>query len=369
MKNILKTTIGLLIGAGLFVPTIAQAGDFSLKLEPGIAVPVYKPQSDRFDVGGDLTVRGLYWVTPSLGIGPSLGVTALPSDVPGVSAGTAWKLGGGLVLQRPHDASNTGSGFSAVSPWFGGDMLYVYTGAQNRFGWALSVGAAVPTSDARTLWIGPFLKYQDVVQGEHTGTDNSDSHVFIAGLSFEFDAAQKKVVQIISKTVSTDGDRDGDGVLDKSDKCPDVPGPVENYGCPKKVEVVTPPPVVVAPPETKIELKQRIQFAWDSPKIESTEFPALNQVTKTLLDCKKCRVKIEGHASSEGDVEHNNVLAQQRADAVLNYLASQGVPTENLTATGFGSSVPIASNDTEEGRIENRRVEFVVSFVIVKDGE
>jgi len=64
---------------------------------------------------------------------------------------------------------------------------------------------------------------------------------------------------------------------------------------------------------------------------------------------------------SIGSDEYNQTLSEERAGAVRDYLLSQGVPMTNLTAAGFGKANPVASNDTEAGRQQNRRVEMVVS--------
>ena len=163
-------------------------------------------------------------------------------------------------------------------------------------------------------------------------------------------------------------DRDHDGTPDATDRCPDVPGPKDNFGCP--LPEPTPP---VAPAPERVEVQGKVQFNWDSAVIRNDQMVILNEAAKTLLvllppqQQKGYKIKVEGHASSEGQVEYNNKLSQRRADAVVAYLVSLGVPAENITATGFGSRVPVADNKTEAGRIANRRVEFVVNFVLVKE--
>ena len=76
-------------------------------------------------------------------------------------------------------------------------------------------------------------------------------------------------------------------------------------------------------------------------------------------------MQVEGHASSEGGDEHNQTLSEQRAEAVLNYLVAHGVNGKRLVSKGFGSSVPLDTNETIAGRENNRRVEFVVYFTIL----
>jgi len=79
-------------------------------------------------------------------------------------------------------------------------------------------------------------------------------------------------------------------------------------------------------------------------------------------------VQVEGHASSEGGDDHNQTLSEQRAEAVLDYLVTHGIDKGRLASKGFGSSVPIDTNETVAGRENNRRVEFVVYFTILNEG-
>jgi outer membrane protein OmpA-like peptidoglycan-associated protein len=155
-------------------------------------------------------------------------------------------------------------------------------------------------------------------------------------------------------------DRDGDGVPDDVDACPDMPGPGWNGGCPFFEKIVV--------KRDKLELKEPIQFAWNEGLIEPVSYPLLDEVAKALQDNKGFRVAIEGHASSEGADEHNQSLSSRRAQAVLEYLANRGVARDRLVFKGFSSSRPVESNSTESGRVANRRVEFVLHFIILKEG-
>jgi outer membrane protein OmpA-like peptidoglycan-associated protein len=87
----------------------------------------------------------------------------------------------------------------------------------------------------------------------------------------------------------------------------------------------------------------------------------LAKVAGILIAYPDIRVEIDGYTDSTGSLEFNQQLSQQRADAVRNYLSSQGVNSSAITTQGFGPSQPIASNDTPAGRQQNRRVELVVS--------
>ena len=155
-------------------------------------------------------------------------------------------------------------------------------------------------------------------------------------------------------------DRDRDGTLDEDDLCPEVKGPRSNRGCPVYAKVVVKP--------DKLELKEKIQFAWNSPAIEPASHAALDEVVQALRDNRNFRVRLEGHSSSEGADDRNQTLSEARAQAVLDYLVAHGVAKERLVSQGFSSSVPTETNTTLEGREANRRVEFVVNFIIVNTG-
>ena len=69
-------------------------------------------------------------------------------------------------------------------------------------------------------------------------------------------------------------------------------------------------------------------------------------------------VEIQGHTDSIGDAAYNQGLSEKRAKAIMDYLASHGIASYRLSAKGYGETLPIASNDTEEGRAKNRRVQL-----------
>ena len=101
-----------------------------------------------------------------------------------------------------------------------------------------------------------------------------------------------------------------------------------------------------------------IQFDSGSANIRAESIPTLDQAAELLLANTSASVNIEGHTDDQGADDFNLALSQDRAQAVLDYLVGQGVDTERLTAAGFGEANPIADNTTEEGRQDNRRIEF-----------
>jgi len=351
----------------------AKAGDFSLKIEPGVAFPLSRPQSQLFKVGGGETVKALWVLTPYLDIGPSVTFLALPPENSRSEAGTAWSFGGGARLKRPYNAPD-GDGTYAISPWVDVDALYVRTGGLNRPGFAAAAGLSVPIGESRAFRIGPFVRYLQILQGSPSGFDNHDAKILSLGISFEAGAAVERerrieqerpvVVAPEARTINQETfscpDRDKDGVPDNVDHCPDVAGPMDNWGCPVYKKVIV--------HRDKLELEEKLYFAWDQATLQAESFPVLDEVVLALKDNKSFRVQVDGHASSEGNDDHNQTLSENRAQAVLDYLVSHGIGKERLASKGFSSSVPIDTNKTVAGRENNRRVEFVVQFNILDGG-
>ena len=150
-------------------------------------------------------------------------------------------------------------------------------------------------------------------------------------------------------------DRDGDGVPDSDDSCPDQPGPVANYGCP----IGTRQLVIVS--ASKVEILEQVRFETGKAAIKPQSHKLLDQVAGVLLSHPDLLlVQVEGHTDDRGSALRNIVLAQSRAESVAAYLEKAGVPAERLRAVGFGQGRPIATNTSTGGRAANRRVAFTV---------
>ena len=111
---------------------------------------------------------------------------------------------------------------------------------------------------------------------------------------------------------------------------------------------------------TTIMSKSTIRFNTNSSEINQTSFKLLSKLAKIAKACQKVKIDVIGHTDNTGNPENNKKLSYLRARSVLNFLISKSVQLNKLTAFGEGSTKPIASNDTVEGRAKNRRIEFKV---------
>lgn len=144
-------------------------------------------------------------------------------------------------------------------------------------------------------------------------------------------------------------DFDKDGVPDNKDKCPNtLPGVViDSVGCP------------VNKKEDLDELKKGIRFHTNSAKLTQRSFGTLNDVARLMKKFPTASLEVQGHTDNTGTDEYNMNLSQRRAQTVVDYLVKRGVEESRLRAVGYGNTMPIASNNSKEGRQINRRVEMV----------
>lgn len=141
-------------------------------------------------------------------------------------------------------------------------------------------------------------------------------------------------------------DLDGDGVINEKDKCPDTPrgAKVDGDGC------------VV---EQTLTLRD-VTFEFNSSRLTMNGRRLLDSLVAFLRAEQTVSAVIEGHTDSKGTDAYNLKLSKARAESVRTHLIQQGIAPERLKAEGYGESRPIATNDTDEGREANRRVEFVI---------
>ena len=137
---------------------------------------------------------------------------------------------------------------------------------------------------------------------------------------------------------------------------------------PKLAAAVAKPPVVAAPPpppiaepnlcNSPVGLQQEVTFHNDSAELTSQSTLILNEVANTLIKCENILVDVSAHTDSVGSDTYNQALSERRARSVVNYLGNRGLNHNRFTATAFGESKPIDTNETDHGRARNRRVEL-----------
>ena len=117
------------------------------------------------------------------------------------------------------------------------------------------------------------------------------------------------------------------------------------------------PDVEIDEDSSQIELRKAVHFETASARIDEESYDVLDEVVQVLEDNPQIqKIRIEGHTDDRGDRQFNVDLSQERAESVMAYLEDQGIEEGRMSAAGLGPDEPIADNDTEEGRSENRRV-------------
>jgi OmpA-OmpF porin, OOP family len=106
--------------------------------------------------------------------------------------------------------------------------------------------------------------------------------------------------------------------------------------------------------------KARIRFESGRAELSQDSLGLLDRLTETALRCPNANIEVAGHTDADGDPAANQTLSEKRAQAVVDFLVRAGLPASRFAAVGYGSSQPLASNDTEEGKAQNRRIDFVV---------
>ena len=326
---------------------------------------------------------------------------------------------------------------AAVGPEFQGTATYAGVGQGSMLHWGAGLGFLL--LDNRHLQIGPELSGDVVFRDVQKRTTNAELLIDVRyriiddieiaagagpGLTAGIGTPDFRGLLSIAYTPEQKRDRDGDGIPDDKDACPDVPGvasadPAKN-GCPlpldrdgdgipddvdacpdvkgvpdpdpKKNGCPPPPPdrdhdgipdaedacpdepgpansdpakngcPTVHVTEKEVVILEQVQFDTDRATIKKVSDKLLDEVADVLKGHPELlRLEVQGHTDSTGARGHNKQLSQARADAVMKALLKRGIDKKRLTAKGYGQDVPIADNGTEEGKAKNRRVQFSIT--------
>ncbi len=306
----------------------------------------------RFGVGGGVRA------TSSLTfLAEGFGSTNFTTD-PGASAG---EVDGAIRYSIPGvPVRLTAGGGTGLNKGVGAPMFRVFLGVSVEVDGGRSLdldGDGIPDSEDRCP-----LEGGDVVRipGPYYGCPKRDSDG--DGVPDYLDMCPGKPGVVSSDPANNgcpDPDRDHDGIPNERDKCPDSPETYNGFedadGCPDvapvKIEVRGDQIVVINSP---------INFDFKSDRIiGARSFEALDLVAEAMNahpEIKK--LEVAGHTDGVGPREVNMALSGKRAAAVVAYLVHKGVAAARLTSNGYGPDKPVGSNDTEEGRAQNRRVQF-----------
>lgn len=215
------------------------------------------------------------------------------------------------------------------------------------------VGAKVPFTDAIAL------KVESVYMAKNNNGRLDSNLALLAGVNFAFGPKAQKVAPepvaapapVVAPVVAptpapapapkpVDGDDDKDGVLNSIDKCPKTPAghKVDSDGCSKLVNL-------------------HINFDTASYKVKDTYQSKVKEFADFLKTMPNYDAKIVGHTDSVGSDKSNQTLSENRANAVKNLIIKEGVEAKRISSKGMGEKAPTTTNDTVEGKAENRRIE------------
>jgi len=133
-----------------------------------------------------------------------------------------------------------------------------------------------------------------------------------------------------------------------------------------KAEISVKPPSAPVDPTVCQQLfsdvlgKARIRFESGRASIDPDSAGLLDRLIETALRCPTATIEVAGHTDSAGEDVANQALSEKRAQAVVDYLVKAGLPANRFTAVGYGSTQPVADNESDEGKAQNRRIEFLV---------
>ena len=220
-----------------------------------------------------------------------------------------------------------------------------------------------------TVWIGNETKGQAVMSAI---ADASGCGVAVSGSQVADAGGMSNFIANALFEKGQPRDSDGDGVPDNRDKCPGTPAgvAVDADGCPLDTDGDGVPDYKDKCPNTPKGAKVNSQGCWslssvnfdfNSAAIRADAYSELNNIVGILRKNQTMSVTLEGHTDSIGSERYNLGLSQRRARAVMNYLVRKNISSSRLSSVGFGESHPIESNQTEQGRAANRRVDIHIN--------
>jgi len=216
-------------------------------------------------------------------------------------------------------------------------------GSNNDGGFLWGLGAQW-TWDQRVSFRLEFSQIVDLID---LGGSKSSVDRYTAGFVYRFGHKEEKAAPVVAAApvaaapvvAAKCADSDKDGVCDTADKCPNTPAGdrVGPYGCSCDVVI-------------------RTHFAFDSAVLTPEDKATLDKAAARLKELQFVEGTVTGYTDNVGEEAYNQKLSERRAQTVADYLSAQGVAPGRFKVIGMGEAKPLVSNDTEEGRAQNRRV-------------
>lgn len=322
MKHAVRCTMVALIAATLAFPVVTRADEGLIGgLDLGAAIPTGNTK-DRLDTGGVFSPFLGYMFNDVLGLMGQLQVPGWGNkNRPGIlDQDSTWAFGAhaGPRLALPFSIGGVG-----LEP-YGTYQAGVFTGLVgntpiSHTSWGYSTGGGLNLRLTDEFLIGAFGRYNNLDQRVAPG--HNVEYVSV-GLGLTYNAA-----------------------------APEAPPPAPPVAA-------APPPPAPAPPTKKKIVLRGVNFDFDKANIRSDAKPILDEAASTLKKEGTISIVAEGHTDSKGTDAYNLGLSERRAKAVKEYLVKAGISANRIEVVGKGESDPVASNDTEDGRAQNRRVEL-----------
>jgi OOP family OmpA-OmpF porin len=241
-------------------------------------------------------------------------------------------------------------------PYFGSKFSYAHAGLE------FALGKSSKSQLARHN--APAQLYQK------TKDDNYAMRELLAASERKYNDRLGEINRLRDEQLKLKTDTDNDGVSDYFDKCPGTAYgvKVDGAGCPLPIpvkdtitKVYNNTTYIITEEDKKIakDAVRNLEFEFSKSTIRERSLPYLNKVAALLIK-KGISLKLGGHTDGIGSENANMKLSKDRAEAIKTYLVSQGANGSKIEAVGYGETQPIATNKTDAGRQQNRRVEFTL---------
>lgn len=310
---------------GLATSARAQESDFDLEVNAGAVIPLskYKRTVDN-DIGAALSVQAGYRYMLSDNVGVGL-------------------AGGPMFTFLPTVDSLQGAGNN-----FDDDVgsNFVFT--------------AGPKLSLLTEVIETYFTVQGGYYRDMSGPMQDDSGGFNAGGGLRIRITSNDSLGVFGRYDYSDQDAAPDTTNARQWVTTGV-SYNHSFAPPPAAEYTPPPPPPPAPPVKRRIVLRGVNFDFDKSNIRSDARPILDEAIRVLKDEPQIDVSVDGYTDSVGTDAYNQRLSERRAQAVTDYLVRGGIARSRLTPVGYGESDPVASNDTDDGRAQNRRVELNIT--------